>query len=154
MFFSLSAQLITTCCIISLFCLVNRLFFKLGQDYVRHLSRCFQAFLFRNRINIKPVSVLFVKGKCIKPCDDENRELAGFGYNRVKGECGENCKEGYEFDSQGKCQEIPETPSTTMTTQSDKTEDVVEEDAEKSKLPLLIGGIAILSIGGLYAFNK
>ncbi len=94
------------------------------------------------------------KGKCIKPCDDENRELAGFGYNRVKGECGENCKEGYEFDSQGKCQEIPETPSTTITTQSDKTEDVVEEEAEKPNLALLIGGIAILGIGGYYALNK
>ena len=94
------------------------------------------------------------KGKCVKPCDDENRELAGFGQNRVIGECGENCKEGYEFDSQGKCQEIPETPSTTITTQSDKTEDVVEEDAEKSKLPLLIGGIAILGIGGYYALNQ
>ena len=92
------------------------------------------------------------KGKCIKPCDDENRELAGFGSNRVVGECGENCKEGYEFDSQGKCQEISETPSTTITTQSDKTE---EQEDKKPNLPVLIGGIAILGlVGGYLVMNK
>jgi len=84
------------------------------------------------------------QGKCIRtPCDDENREQDD------EGGCETNCKEGYEYDSQNKCQEIPETPSTTITTQSDKTEVAVTEDGKKTNLTLLIGGIAVLGIGGL-----
>ena len=91
------------------------------------------------------------QGECIKPCDDENREQTD------KGECAANCKEGFEYDSQNKCQKIPEPAKAGITTQSDKTEVVVPEEQEDKKpnLPVLIGGIAILGlVGGYFVMNK
>ena len=89
------------------------------------------------------------QGKCIRtPCDDENRVQDN------EGGCDANCKEGYEYDSQNKCQKIPEPAKAGITTQSDKTEDVLEEDDKKPYLPVLIGGIAILGLGSYYLLNK
>jgi len=90
------------------------------------------------------------QGDCVRtPCDDENREQDD------EGGCDVDCKDGYEFDSQKKCQEIPPPDETPITPQSDKTKVVVPQEGDKkTNLPLVVGGIAILGIGGYYFLQK
>lgn len=92
------------------------------------------------------------KGKCIRtPCEEEGRK------KDEEGGCLEECKEGYQMNSNGKCEEIKKSGTPiSITTQTDSTNDT-EDDPTTDKKPdlvLLIGGIAILGIGGYYAFNK
>ncbi len=90
------------------------------------------------------------KGKCIRtPCEEEGRKKDG------EGGCLEECEEGYQMSSNGRCEEITKS-ETSITTQTDSTTDIQEEETsdENHNLTLLIGGISVLAIGGMLLYHQ